>query len=282
MSAPDQEGSGRVQVFEPIRRQLPPLGNYSRLLWKRRALAFELSRSDMRAEHLNTVLGQLWLLVNPILLALVYFVLVEIVAGGRKDITYFAELLAALFAFQLVSNSVSGGAKSVTNGSRLILNTVFPRLVLPAAAVVTALSRLLPALVVYSVLHVAVGRPVGASLLWLLPVLVLFIGFSLGVASLFAVLQVYFRDVKTLLPFCLRIWLYLSPVLYTANQVPAKLQPLISLNPLYPLLAAWQDALSGRPPTAGTLIAATCWTAAALVVGVGTFLMVERDLAVRI
>lgn len=280
--SPPEGHADRVQVFEPVRRQLPPLGRYASQLWNRKSLAFELSRSEMRAEHLNTVLGQLWLLVNPILLALVYFVLVEIVAGGRKDITYFAELLAALFAFQLVSNSVSGGAKSVTNGSRLILNVMFPRLVLPASAVVTAFSRLLPALVVYAVLHVAVGRPVGPSLLWLLPVLVLFLGFSFGIAALFAVLQVYFRDVKTLLPFCLRIWLYLSPVLYAADQVPAHLQPLISVNPLYPLLAAWQDALSGQPPTAGNLAAAAGWTVAALVVGIGTFLMVERDLAVRI
>lgn len=279
---PDAGRTETVQVFDPVNRRLPPLGRYARQFWRRRALALELARSEMRAEHLNSVLGQLWLLINPLLLASVYFILVEIVAGGGKDATYFAHLLAALFAFQLVSNSVSAGAKSVTGGGRLVQNVVFPRLLLPASSVVTALLKLLPALLIYAVLHVAVGRPVGPSLLWLVPVLGLLLLFSFGMASLVAMLQVHFRDIKTLLPFCLRIWLYLSPVLYAADDVPAGLQPFIRLNPLYPMLAGWQDALSGQAPEVGDLLASAAWAAAALLIGLGTFLILERDIASRL
>src|SRR5687767_2333458 len=119
--------TSEYHVYEPYKAGLPPVGPYLRELWHRREFAFELSRTRMRAQHFNTVFGKLWLLLNPILLTLVYFMLVDILRGGSQGWAFFAHLMAALFAFQLIQVSVRQGTRSVTSGGRLILNTAFPR-----------------------------------------------------------------------------------------------------------------------------------------------------------
>ncbi len=273
-----------VHIYEPYVVGLPPLRPYLRALWSRRQFAFEMSRTTLRSQHFDTAFGQLWLVLNPLMLGVVYFLLVDILGRGRgnRGADFLAHLLGALFAYHFVSTSLSEGAKSVTRGGRLILNTAFPRLLLPIASVLTALQRFLPTLVVYAAVHVVAGVPIGFTLLWTIPILVLLTVFAAGVAMLFAVLQVYFRDMKSFLPYLLRVWLYLSPVLYHTNQVPVRLKHVISLNPLYPLLGAWSQALAGQRPSLVFLVEGTAWAAAAIVVGGLFFLSREREFAVRL
>src|SRR3954453_10618126 len=136
-------------VHEPHRVGLPPLGPYVRQLWQRREFAVELARTKLRAQHFNTAFGQFWLLLNPVLLAGVYFVLVDIIRHGRHGPNSFAHLMGCLFLFQFVQDSVRQGAKSVVQGGKLILNTAFPRVLLPIASVLTSFMRFLPTLVIF-------------------------------------------------------------------------------------------------------------------------------------
>src|SRR5215208_3081324 len=149
-AAPERENefTARRHVYEPHRVGLPPLVPYVRELWRRREFAFELSRTNLRAQHFNTVFGQAWLVINPLLLALVYFVLVDILRNGSRGSAFFAHLVAGLFAYYLVNHAVTLGAKSVVSGGRLILNTAFPRTLLPLSSVINAFMRFLPTMAV--------------------------------------------------------------------------------------------------------------------------------------
>ena len=193
-----------------------------RELWRRREFALEMSRTNLRAQHFNTAFGQLWLVLNPLLLAAVYFLLVDILRAGSRGVDFFAHLLAGLFAYYFVSDSIRLSVKSVTGGGRLILNTAFPRALLPLSAVITAFMRFLPTLIVYIPVHIIAGLPVGPALLWIFPLIFLMFVMASGAAMLVAALQVYFRDLKNFLPYFLRIWLYASPVLYYASEVPER------------------------------------------------------------
>src|SRR5436190_20570157 len=75
----EDEFTSQTHVYVPHARGLPPLGSYVRELWRRREFALELSRTRLRAQHFDTVFGQLWMVLNPLLLAGVYFVLVDII-----------------------------------------------------------------------------------------------------------------------------------------------------------------------------------------------------------
>ena len=282
MSA-DARVADEVQIFEPHRVGIPPLGPYLRQVWDRREFAVELARANLRAQHYDTTFGQLWLILNPLLLVAVYFTLVGIIRGGGRGPEFFAHLMLALFAFRLVSTSVGEGARSVINGKRLIYNVAFPRTLLPLASVMTAFMRFLPTLLIYAVVHVIAGLPIGPELLWAVPLFGLFLLFATGAAMITAAAQVYFRDLANFLPYITRIWLYVSPVLFYVDEIPERLKPILQVNPLYPLLAGLSETVNqGQNLSPGYLAAGAAWAFAAFIVGTLFFVSREREFAVRL
>lgn len=270
-------------VYEPHRAGLPPMGSYLRELWRRRQFAFEMSRTSLRAQHFNTVLGLFWLVINPVLLAGVYFILVSILRGGDRGATFFAHLMAGLFLFQFVHQGIQHAAKSVVGGGKLILNSAFPRALLPLSSVMTAFMRFLPTFIVYAIVHAVAGLPFGAHLLYVVPILLLLIVFVAGVAMLVAATQVYFRDVKSFLPYAMRIWLYASPVLYYVDEVPDRFQWVLALNPMTPFLAVWSDVINlGQTPDPRYYLWGAAAAALAFIAGGLFFVSREREFAVRI
>jgi teichoic acid transport system permease protein len=279
----DDEFTSEHHVYEPHRVGLPRLRPYVRELWRRREFAFELSRTELRAQHFNTVFGQLWLVFNPLLLACVYYVLVDILRANTGGVEFFAHLMAALFVYYFVTDGIRLAVKSVTSGGRLILNTAFPRVLLPAASVVTAFKRFVPTVVIFIPMFVIAGLPFGPHLLWLIPIFFLFLVLACGLAMLVAAGQVYFRDLKNFLTYGLRVWLYASPILYYASDVPDRYQFLLVINPLAGLLTAWSDVIDrGMAPDPTDLAVGAAW---AFVVFVGAalfFVSREREFAVRL
>lgn len=273
--------------YGPHRAGLPKLTTYARELWNRRAFAAEMSKADMRSANSMTFFGQLWLVLNPLLLAGVYFVLVTIIRRGAEDpADRFTHLTSGLFAFTYFQACCSTGAKSVTGSGKLLLNTAFPRLLIPLSAVRSAFFRFLPTVPVYLVFHLVFGRE------WtpLMFLSIIFLGmitvFGMGLAALFATLQVYFRDTSSFLPYFLRLWLYLSPVLWypadLAGMSPV-LQTIAKLNPMYSMLGGYSDLLhSGVMPAPVTwLVGAACAIVAAII-GFTYFMSREREFSVRI
>ena len=274
---------GERQVHEPHKVGLPPIGPYLRTLWQRRDFAFELSRTNLRAQHFNTVFGQLWLIINPLLLALVYFLLVDILRGGSRGSDFLAHLIACLFAYYFVNTSLTTAVRSVVSGGKLILNTAFPRVLLPLSSVITAFKRFLPTLPIYGIIHLVIGLPVGIELLWLVPIVGLLAVLASGLAIIVSAVQVYFRDLKSFLPYGLRMWLYISPILYFADEVPDRYDWILAVNPLAPLLTAWSDVLIfGRAPDMLDLGIGAAWAFGLLLIGLGFFMSREREFAVRI
>src|SRR4029453_14707261 len=90
----ENEFTSERHVYEPHKIGLPPLGPYLRELWRRREFAREMARTNLRAQHFNTAFGQLWLVLNPLMLAAVYFLLVYILRSGSRGGDFFAHLLA--------------------------------------------------------------------------------------------------------------------------------------------------------------------------------------------
>ena len=112
------------------------------------------------------------------------------------------------------------GTRSVVSGGRLILNSAFPRVLLPFASVISSTKQFLPTMLVYIPFHLASGRPVDFELLWMVPLTGIMIVLAAGLAMIVAALQVYFRDLKNIIPYALRLGLYVSPILYFAEEMP--------------------------------------------------------------
>jgi teichoic acid transport system permease protein len=282
-SRPENEFTARRHVYEPHKVGLPPIGPYMRELWRRREFAVELSRTNLRAQHFDTAFGQLWLILNPILLGFVYFLLVDILHHHKNADQFFAHLLSGLFLYYFLQQSLTQGVKSVVTGGKLILNSAFPRALLPLAAVRTAFLRFLPTMLIYIPVHAITGRPITWQLLWVPVIILVLVFLATGLTMILAAGQVYFRDLDNFLPYVLRIWLYTTPILYYAREVPDRYQWVLDVNPIGKLFTAWSDVLiEGIAPTYRGIALGAAWGVGLFIIGFLFFMSREREFAVRI
>ena len=291
MTAPSRE-SRTESSFDPVYHQygphragLPPLVGYFRELWHRRTFAAEMSKASMRGANTSTFFGQAWLILNPLLLAGVYYLLVTIIRGGH-DPLIFTHLTLALFAFTIVSTAVTSGATSVTGSGKLLINTAFPRLLIPLSTVRTAFFRFLPTIPVYLAFHLAFGQPWHPRMLLGLYFLLTMVVFGMGLAAFFAALQVYFRDTSSFLPYFVRIWMYVSPVLWLPESLEGfgrALKTVVVINPMYSMLGGYADLIQeNRWPEPYMWVASGAWALVVAVLGFLFFISRERDFAVRL
>ncbi|RMB61225.1 ABC transporter permease [Tessaracoccus antarcticus] len=275
-----------VRVYTPHKAGLPDLREYFTELWKRRDFAKELSDTNMRASNTNTVLGQLWLVLNPLMLAGVYYLLIFIISGSKT--ADFAQITSGLFLFFFISGVITSCATSVTNAGSLILNMNFPKSLLIMSNLYLSLRRFAPTMLVYLVIHVIFRKPWTLSLLWLPVVVVLASMISSGIGAIVATWHVYFRDTAQFLPYFIRVWLYLSPVLYSAEEFVTKFgnHPLGKfaqfVNPLFGPLGMWSDALAGHHVPWHYVAIAVAWAVLLFFGGLLYFISRERDFAVRL
>jgi teichoic acid transport system permease protein len=282
-----------IQVFEPYRKKLPPLRAYFREFWRRREFATQLSIYDDKAEYLDSKLGKVWLVVNPLFLAGIYFLLVSVIQGrnGNTGFSTLCHILIGLFTFYFAQNCISIGAQSITRGARLILNQAFPRMLLPYSSALSALRQFLPTLPIYIAI-VLIGKLLFPNanlpgLTWnylLIPLVLISLAItSFGLALFFATLNVYFRDTTKLLNYILRIWLYACPVLWLPEVLTGWHRAFLYINPLGPALAAnsriW---IEGGSPTVAQFIAMFAWAFFAMLFGGYFFLTREREFAIRV
>ena len=271
-----------LQVYEPFKAGLPKLGLYWKSLWSRRTFIKEYSKSELREQHFDSVFGQLWLVINPLLLSAVYFILINIISDSADSERY-VHLTASLFLFYLVANSLTGGVKSVTAGQRLILNTAFPRIMLPISALVIAIFKFLPTLIVFMVIKAIVGSAFTIEMLWAIPVLLITIFLALGLAITISCINVYFRDIASFLPYLTRTLLYLSPILYAADDIKPSLRFIEIFNPLFPILDSWSlTMVQGEVPQLSSMLQGLAWATGIFFVGTYFFLSREREFAVRL
>lgn len=273
-----------ISVYRPFKAGLPDLRVYFKNMWKRRELAAELARSSLKAQNSTTVLGQLWLVLNPLFLGAIYYTLVVIISGGRhKGPDYLAHLLAGLFAYHFLAQSLSSGSGSVVGGGKLITNRAFPRLIMPVTEVLVAMRRFVPTLIVYVSFHLITQLSWSWKQLLAIPAFALIAIFTMGVTALLATSQVYFRDTRSFLPYVTRIWLYISPILYFPESIPQTFQSLKAFNPLFSLFTCWGDALvRGQIAPVSMWLTAIAWSFGMFVLGLYVFLSREREFAVRI
>jgi ABC-type polysaccharide/polyol phosphate export permease len=270
-------------VYLPHKVGLPPMRHYLGLVWKRREFALELSRTTMRAKHFDTAFGQLWLLLNPLLLGSVYFLLVDLIRRHPRPLSFFAHLLGGLFLYQVLQTGATEGSNSVVRGGGLILNTAFPRTLLPLASMATSFKRFVPTLAIWAIIHFASGGGLTVYMLWSIPIVAMVTVFSTGVAMFCGAAQVYFRDLSSFLPYLLRIWMYISPILYYWDDVPRHIQHWLLLNPMASMLASWSDVLQKQQaPPLNLMLIGSGWAIFGLVFGALFFISRERDFAVRI
>ncbi len=267
------------------RRPFSAARSYVRELWARREFAAFLAVGNLKARNASTALGVLWWIINPVLLAAVYFfvfgVILDVDARGGQS-NYLAYLLAGMFAFHFTSGAMNGAAQSILGNARLLANLDFPRLILPLSSLVESFVGFLASLgAFYLIVGPANGVYPGGEVIIVVPVLVLHVLFNLGLAALTARLVVPFRDLNNLVPYVLRLWLYLSPIIWPLSfldSTTAAVRTVVQANPLFPFLGLYRGALTGSPIETWMWWSAVAWAFGVALVGLIAFVRYEKHM----
>jgi ABC-type polysaccharide/polyol phosphate export permease len=243
-----------VPIFNSSSARPGPIGlvvEAIRDIWSRRRLVWYLVRADLKKKGADSLLGNLWWVLDPLLQMLVYVVLVEVLFQ-RKQPDYPLFIFAAILPWKWFTSSVGDGITAVTAQDRLIKQVHFPKIVLPTAAAVAGIANFAFGLIPLMALLV-LWYPTRLSGYLLLVPLIAAVQLVFTLALTFAVsaINVFFRDVGNLSRHVLRLWFYLSPALYgqatidTLRENHKELFRLMELNPFYTLFTAYRTVIYG-------------------------------------
>ena len=251
---------------------------YVRNLWRWREFGWFLAMGNLKARNASTSLGLFWWVLNPLIMAAVYFLVFGVIFEGRRgDADFLAWLLSGVFVFNFTATTMTSGANSILANRRLLVNIRFPRLVLPISAVIeTGVGFILSIPVYYVIAWPVNGVLPGRSILWLPLAIGLHTVFNLGLAAFTARLAVPFRDINNLIPHINRLWLYLSPIIWPLSLIEGRggwLEQLASINPMFGLLSFYRMALMGRELDVSAFVTALVWV---LVIGAGGIISFVR------
>ena len=254
---------------------------YLREAWRRREFAIVVPAQDLRAQNMDTALGQLWHLLNPALLVGVYFLIFGVVLETHRGVDNFLGfLIVGVVLFHLTQRVVQEAAISISQNLGLIRSIQFPRILLPAATVNGQTAAFLPALGLALVAVLASGeRP---SLRWLVLPVVLAAQFlfNFGAALLVATVGAKVTDLRQILPHLFRFLFYGSGVIFSVEAFVASpaWRQAFALNPIYDAITCARWCLLNETVDASVVWGLMVWCVAMPAVGFVVFHRSERRL----
>ncbi|HZI19881.1 MAG TPA: ABC transporter permease [Pyrinomonadaceae bacterium] len=228
-----------------------------RPLWElpRRAdLIRTLARRMTVARYRGSALGLVWAVLNPLVLIAVFTFVFAGVFGARfgaagTPLDYALYLFCGLLPWTAFAESAQLSAGVVVAHSNLVKRVVFPLETLPVAQALSALVGQLFGTAALLAAALALRGELHATTLWLPALLVPQLLLTLGASWLVASLGVFLRDTAQALSLLLTAWMYLTPIIYPEQVVPARYRPLLELNPFTPLVRSYRLCLlEGAPP----------------------------------
>ena len=246
-------------------------------IWEYREMVASLVKRDLKSRYKGSVLGFLWMFLNPLLQLAVYTVVFSTIMRMGID-KFYLFLFVALVPWLFFSTCLSAGTTVIFSQQDMVKKIYFPREVLPIAFTISQfVNMLLSFLVIFAVLIIS-GIRLNPQALFFLP-LVMLVEFvmALGVTYLVSALDVYFRDLEHILGILSMAWMYLTPILYPMDMVPQQYARLFTLNPMTSVTIAYRDILYyGQVPHMNTLFHALVMGVLVLAIGQVVFGRLQR------
>lgn len=226
------------------RRSLGQLGLAE--LWNHRELLYFMIWRDVKIRYKQAAFGVAWAILQPVVTTIVFTLIFSSFARfDTADVPYPLFALSGVMVWLFVHTSITMASNSFVANTNLVTKVYFPRLILPLAATLAALSDLLFSIGIVVLMMFYFGVLPTAQLL----IAPLFLGLAIVVAAslgtLFSALNVRFRDVKFALPFMLQVWMIASPIFYPASLLSEKWRLVYAINPMVGILDGFRSSLFG-------------------------------------
>jgi lipopolysaccharide transport system permease protein len=219
---------------------------YWKDLWRYRELFYFLAWRDILVRYKQTVIGIAWALIRPFLTMVVFSVVFGNLAKlPSEGAPYPILVFAAMLPWQFFSSALGECSNSLISNANLISKVYFPRLIVPASAVIVSFVDFM----VSGIIMLALMAWYNFVPSWRILMLPLFIGIafaaSMGAGLWLAALNVKYRDFRYVVPFIMQLGLYISPVGFSSSVVPQQWRWLYSLNPMVGVIDGFRWAILG-------------------------------------
>ena len=217
-----------------------------RSIWSYRGFISGSVKREFQSRYRNSLLGAAWTVLNPLAMIVVYTVIFSQVMRARlpgvdSGFGYSIYLCAGVLTWGLFAEIVSRAQNVFLEHANLIKKISFPRICLPVIVVCNAGINFAIIFGLFVLFLLASGNFPGTVFAAVFPVLLIQIAFAIGLGIIVGVLNVFFRDVGQFFGVLLQFWFWLTPVVYPASILPAPILPYFNLNPMVPLVTAYQD-----------------------------------------
>jgi lipopolysaccharide transport system permease protein len=226
--------------------------------WHYRQFIISSIKAEFLSRFARSTFGMLWMILHPLAQVVIYaFVLSAVLSaklpGLQSRYGYAIYLMAGMLAWSLFSEIVARCLTLFLDNANILKKLVFPKICLPiivmGSTLINNVALFVSILIVFSLL----GHLPGMAVLWLPVLIVLNVALAIGLGLIFGVLNVFIRDTGQIVPVILQFWFWLTPIVYMVGIIPDQFRGWLGLNPLYPIVTAYQNVLvfSQAPPWSG-------------------------------
>ena len=252
-----------------------------REVWQHRELLYFLSLRDIRVRYSQAILGVVWVVLQPVLSMVVLTVFFGWFVRVPSDgLPYALFNYVAMLVWTYLSGAVNRGTSSLLSSSSLITKVYFPRVIVPASAVIPGLLDFLIGLIflIPIMLHYEALPPLKA-LVYVPILLAITAALAFSLSLWLSALTAQYRDVSYVLPFAIQVWMYATPILYPLSVVPESVRWMIQLNPAVGVVENFRAALLGVAPNFHALSFSVGVVFVLFITGTFYFYRVERSFA---
>lgn len=253
--------------------------------WHAREILWFLLWRTLKVRYKQTALGVSWAVLQPVINMLVFTLVFNRMAGIKAgDVPYPVFVFAGLLPWTLFKESLQRASMSVVGEAAIIGKVYFPRVLIPASAVCSAVVDFLISLSVLFLLIIVYSYSFSIKMLFIPLICLYAVVIAMAVSLWLSALNVRFRDVRYIIPFAMQCWLFLSPVAYPSEKIIGTIPPdwqwLYYLNPLVGVVDGfrWTIIDNVAPNTGGILLSAAV-VVALFATGLSYFRHVERTMA---
>ena len=220
--------------------------HYWKDLWRYRELFYFLAWRDILVRYKQTIIGFAWALIRPLLMMVVFTVIFGNLAKLPADNAPYAIMVfAALLPWQFFATAFANAGNSMIGNASMVSKIYFPRLMLPASAVIVSFVDFILSFLILTGLMAWYGFVPDLRILFLPLFVVLAFAASFGAGLWIAALNVKYRDFRFIIPFIVQMGLYISPVGFSSSIVPEKWRLLYSLNPMVGVIDGFRWSIIG-------------------------------------
>lgn len=224
-------------------------------LWVYRELVYFLTWRDLKVRYKQSILGVLWAVLKPFMNMVVFSIFFGSLAKMPSDgVPYPLFYFVGSLPWELFGNALTVSSKSMVSSGNMISKIYFPRLIVPLSSVMASVVDFLISFVILIGLMFYYHYAPTIGLLWLPLLMILSLITALGVGFWTSALMVRYRDVGYILPFVTNLWMFITPVLYSASMIPEKWRVIYSLNPMTGVIEGFRYALLGTTQSISVLM----------------------------